>query len=636
MSRKENRSYVLVGEPYRSLIDQVAGNLHADQPVEAVKLAMEATGVRGNPEEAAFRTKCLQGLLTWTLSNRHYMDAAVLLWPKSMFLSSPVPLFTQRVWRALDSWDGVMFQGGASTSKTYACGVYYFLDWLADPLYTTVRVAGPSEEHLADNLFSHLVNLHQNAAIKLPGVIGDLMIGLDKRNRRSSIKGVVFPLGRRPAGRLQGAKRFPRASRHPDFGPLSRLRVLLDEVEHMPPGVWSDLDNLLANTDEDHKEGLKIASAYNPKDPAGPCGIRAEPEKGHASVDPDKDDEWISKKGWLVVRLDGEKCENVVEGRTVFPGLQTRAGLARLEQSSGGKTSANYFTFGRGMFPRQGALFTVITPAAVAAARGTFMWQSPPRRVGGADLALEGGDKPVFALGELGLARGVKLAPSLEFPKGEERIFKDRYGNPIARWGLCCTGLFQLIPGDTLKIFEQLREMAYRAGVSPEWLAVDRTGHTAGVHDLIKNYWSPNVIGVNFSESPTDLKILEEDSKTAKEAYDRICSEIWFALSKWMSCGAFLIDPAVDLSEVIPQLTGRLYDPKVKDKVESKRDYKHRNMGESPDEAEAISLLVHAVRQAGQIVPAMMESVSAGGSLEDDDDPFDYRIGVTDRIDDLA
>jgi hypothetical protein len=629
-------SYKLLEDPWRSLIDQVAGHLHSDQPVEAVKLAMEATGVKGNPEAAGFRTQCLQGLLTWCLSRRHYMDAAVLCWPKNMFFSNPVPYYTRTVWDALDRGDGILFQGGASTSKTYGCGVYYFLDWLADPLYTTVRVAGPSEDHLTDNLFSHLVNLHQNSAIKLPGMIGDLFIGLSLRNRRSAIRGVVFPLGRRPSGRLQGAKRFPRPSAHPEFGPLSRLRVLLDEVEHMPPGVWSDLDNLLSNTDEEKKEGLKIASAYNPKDPAGPCGVRAEPDKGHAEVDPDKDERWISKRGWLVVRLDGEKCENVVQGKDVFPGLQTRAGLDRLAQASGGRHSAGYATFGRAMFPKQGSLFTVITPAMVAAARGTFIWAAPPRRLGGCDLALEGGDTPAFAIGELGLATGIKRPPSLMHPAGNVEMFKDKHGRGIRRWGLCCTAMLALEAGDTVKMFEELRTTAFRAGIAPEWLAVDRTGHTAGVHDLCKNNWSPNVIGVNFSESASDLKILEEDQDIARVMYDRACSELHFALAKWMQAGAFLIAPDVDMSEITPQLTGRMYDPKIKNKVESKREFKYRNQGNSPDEAEALTLLVHPARMTGRIVPSIMQTGPAdsqNGFDSEDGEHFYYRIGATDRVD---
>ena len=631
-------SYELVDEPWRSLIDDVAGNLHSDQAVEAAKLAMEATGVKGNPEDEGFRTQVFQGLLTWCLSRRHYMDAAVLMWPKNMFFSNPVPRFTQLAWGALDRWDGLMFQGGASTSKTYGCGVYFFLDWLADPEYTTVRVAGPSENHLQDNLFSHLVNLHQNSAIPLPGTLGDLFIGLSLRNRRSAISGVVFPLGRRPAGRLQGTKRFPRPSPHPIFGPLSRLRVLLDEVEHMPPGVWSDLDNVLANTGEDEaKEGLKIASAYNPKDPAGPCGVRAEPEKGHANVDADKDECWVSRRGWMVVRLDGEKCENVLARQEIFPGLQTGAGLARLAQSTGGRGSPNYATFGRGMFPAQGAAFTVITPASVAASRGNFVWHSPPVRCGGADLALEGGDKPIFAIGELGLATGIRRPPTLEFPTGRVVPFLDAHGRQILRYGLCCTSLIQMIRGRTEDIARQVREIAYRAGIEPHRLAVDRTGHTAGVHDLLVSSWSPQVIGVNFSASPSSLKILQESQKAAEDEFDRVVSELWFALAGWVTASAFLIDPSVDLVEVVPQLTGRLYDAHgVKMKVESKRDYKHRNQGKSPDEAEAMTLLTHAARMSSRIVPSMQLTGPADGASVSgqDDEPMYYRVDVTNRIDD--
>ena len=67
--------------------------------------------------------------------------------------------------------------GAASMSKSYAGGAWHLLDWVRDPEYTTVQVVGPSENHLEANLFSHLIRMHRESKIPLPGQIGELLSG---------------------------------------------------------------------------------------------------------------------------------------------------------------------------------------------------------------------------------------------------------------------------------------------------------------------------------------------------------------------------------------------------------------------------------------------------------------------------
>src|SRR5438477_286885 len=83
---------------------------------------------------------------------------------------------------------------------------------LSDPENTAVKVLGPSEDHLEANLFSHLVDLHRCASLPMPGEVGELFIGMDRRNQTASIKGTVIPIGKvKKAGRLQGTKRKARS-----------------------------------------------------------------------------------------------------------------------------------------------------------------------------------------------------------------------------------------------------------------------------------------------------------------------------------------------------------------------------------------------------------------------------------------
>ena len=84
--------------------------------------------------------------------------------------------------------------------------------------------------------------------IPLPGTVGKLFIGMDAKERKGSITGVVVPLGKKAAGRLQGVKRDPRKKPHHIFGKLSRMFVFLDEIANIPIGIWRDIDNVMSNT----------------------------------------------------------------------------------------------------------------------------------------------------------------------------------------------------------------------------------------------------------------------------------------------------------------------------------------------------------------------------------------------------
>jgi hypothetical protein len=443
-------------------VDRVATLVHEDAKPEAARVVAAAFRVTApkTDKEVEMRLQQFVGVL---LGQNLLPEAARVLWTPAKF--NPKPACSQQVWDLFDSSAFGLIMGAGSMSKSYTMGVRLFLEWLRDPEYTALKVIGPSKEHLEANLFSHLVDLHDNASIELPGKVGELWIGMDRRQQLGSIKGVVVPVGRvKKAARLQGTKRKPRPKPHPEFGDLSRLFIFLDEIENVPGGIWSDIDNLMSNVNELGIKGFKIFGAYNPTNQEDEVGKRAEPVKGWANLDPEKDFRWTSKRGWEVLRLDGERSENVIANRTIFPGLQTRAGLEQIAKNAGGYMSAGYYSMGRGLYPPQGIALTVIPPGMLQKARGEFIWFDTPKAVGSVDLALEGGASAVFTLGKLGLASGVKYPPSLANPQGKTVMFKDAQGRVVPRWGLQADHQFKLEKGDTEKMASQCIKPRRRHG----------------------------------------------------------------------------------------------------------------------------------------------------------------------------
>lgn len=611
------------------LTSLVAGNLHAEQRVEAARLIASFSG--GNPkliDKEDIALEYCNSLLYFHLNKNDYASAASMLWTKTLF--TPEPRATKMVWDVFQRSNSFMLMGAASMSKSYAGGVWMFLDWIRDPHYTSVNLVGPSENHLKDNLFSHLVALHNSSSLPLPGQIGDLFIGLDPRDRKSSIKGIVIPLGSRPAGRLQGRKRVPRKFAHPTLGSLSRIRFFIDEAEKVPIGVWKDVDNVLANLTND-VDGFKIGCAFNPEDPNGQVAIRCEPDKGWEEFNLEEDELWKSKRGWDIVRLDAAKSENVVSGREIFQGLQTKQGFDRIIQNAGGVDTPGYWTMARACFPKTGAVYSVMPANLVARMKGEFLFAEEPTLFGGADLALEGNDKATLAVGRFGRAIGVKLPATYDRPSGTELLFKDKAGKPRFRWALQIDRVYDLPKGDTVAMSETIHKDCTRMGIKPGNLMLDRTGNGAGVHDFIKTIWSGEVRGVNYQESATEKKILLEDTKTAKDEYSRAVSELWFALKKWSEFNFVRLGSAAYEEELVREITGRRYASDKLTKVEGKDEYKSRG-NPSPNRADAVTLLLHAVRLATGCIPSSVDDMEGvtGTAVAPHELPMPVLVGASD------
>lgn len=602
-------------DPRNQMIFDVASLIHNDEWLAAGSFyAAYVRNTKGvdfpDPKDKEEVTAVVTQLVHWCLNHDRYALAARLLWTDTLFDARPH--FTQIIWDTLKKSASVMLMGSASASKSYSTGVWLMLDWMRDPENTSVKLLGPSEKHLSENLFTHIVNLHQSASIPMPGETGDLWIGMDRKNKFGSISGVVVPLGRKAAGRLQGTKAGKRQHPHPIFGQERRLRVFMDESEKIPKGIWRDVDNIFSNLNG--VETFKIICAFNPEDQNGESGTRCEPSGGWDKFNIDTDELWRSRRGWDVVRLDGFKGENIIYKRTIFQGLQTWESINRVIENGGGYQSPAYFTMARACFPPSNAQQTVIPQGMAEGMKGTFEFLSKTTPCAACDLALLGGDAAPFAFGEFGYATGFHKIPSVKFPQGEFIRFADSSGLQITRPALQVTQIFKLERGDSVAMAGQIKSLCEKLSIKPSWLCLDRTGSGQGVFDILisfKGGWE-NTIGTNYSEKASERKILEEDNKTCLEEYGRVLSELWFATRKWGEFNLLKLSPAIDFTTLIPQLTGRKFHPEKSSAVESKKEYMVQNGGKSPDEADTLTLLVHAVRTASGEVPSLQQNKLSG------------------------
>lgn len=622
------------GSEVGSLVTEMAERLHTDRRIEAGQLAAlwltKTTGTPVRVETDAQAIEVLTIILHWLLENNGYEESAQLLWGETLFSSKPES--AQRVWKAFEEFNFILLMGAASMSKSYSMGVRLFLEWVRDPEYTSVRVLGPSENHLEDNLFTHLVTLHRMSSIPLPGDIGKLFIGADTRARKGAISGVVIPIGKKAAGRIQGSKRVNRKVPHPVFGIQTRQFIFLDEIANIPTGVWSDIDNILASSQGD--SNLKVIGAFNPKNIHDEVGLRVEPPTGWANFDPDTDVDWVSTRGWRVVRLDAARSENVVAKRTIYPGLQTIEGYEMLIRNAGGTDSPGYWSMARGCFPPSGVPMSVIPPGLLVNIRAEPIWLDRPTPCGAVDLAFLGGDVAVFAKGSFGMATGFLYPPSLEHPEGRKVMFKHtKTGRVLPKNVVYLEALLKLPKGETVAIKNEIIRLARSFSIRPDWLCVDKTGAGQGTFDLLRFEFG-EVIGVNYSDGASETRIFTEDHAPACELYERAQTELWFALRKFIEFEYCKISVAVESDELFPQLTNRRYRAGKRAKVEPKGDYEARNQNHSPDAADAFTLLIHGVRRASGFVPGMSPENSSDTRYDEGGDQFEDespRVDITNR-----
>ena len=339
---------------------------------------------------------------------------------------------------------------------------------------------------------------------------------------------------------------------------------------------------------------------------------------------------WKSELGYEVLRLDGKKSENVIARKIIYEGMLSYETM--LDFMKSGEHSGPYWAKGRGFPPLKDNAWTIVPPSWMQSQRGDPIYVGHVENIGIHDTALAGSDKALFGVGRWGEASGWTDISGVIKP------FFDRTnpGLKITRYVAVLDQIFQLPKSDsTVEIVQEIMGRCNALGIKPFNLALDKTGNASGVYSHAKTFWG-DILGVDFGSKSEETKVLAEDLNTAYDLYDGKVTELWFAMKRWMdpTVCAFLISPIVPTAPLFSHITTRRYR-NVKGgrvRVEPKPEYKARNQGVSPDEADIACLLVEWCRQRGGVTPGMVEK-------RDDRTPDDGRekqgMGNVDEPDSL-
>jgi len=329
------------------LAEEIREEADKDEDVGIVYAAkhiiLNAGIVKGKVELDIPKSKeVVQSYVQSLLDADQFEAAATILWGPQVY--DWRPMSSQNTWRCLFDQDKLLIQGAGAMGKTFGAAAWFLLDWMRDPHYTCIKVVSLTAEHAQRNVFAAIKKFYTTALVRPEFEGSETLVKSIQANsdNKNGIHLVAVPRGDSGTGTLRGFHPSPRAGKpHPKWGRMSRTHVVLDEAEEVPAGVWEGLQNILSAADTEGAKGrIKIFAASNPKDRTSEFGKRCEPTSGWGSIDCEDDLEWKSRDGWHILRLDAARCENVIEKKIVFPGLQTHEGYQAYE--SKGKTAEYY------------------------------------------------------------------------------------------------------------------------------------------------------------------------------------------------------------------------------------------------------------------------------------------------------
>lgn len=484
------------------------------------------------------------------------------------------------------------------THNTFSAIAWALLDWQLDPDWTCVLLVGPDSDHLKRNMFGDLVRLHESAVIPLAGKVDTESLSTDKKRGMGFFQ-VALDRGPSASAKLKGAKTKPRSGyKHPLFGRSTRLRLLIDEAQQVPVNAWGMIVNLISN--KESEEHLKVFCAANPSDEFSRYGLNCKPSGGWGEISKTQET-WTSETGWHVVRINAMLTENVQQRRVIYARMIDYDKVQAIIRACGGDDEApEVYTQVYGMFPPKGSMASIIQRHWLDNAMGEWLFDGMTVGYAGFDPAFTG-DLPALAIGRFGRASAWR-----DFT-GKTHMLKE------AKWVLQIDSVGILPRGDSQDLADEVFSRMKILGIKPECFAIDRTGAGTGVHDIVRRQWrikvdgvNPNteaaqnpvdICGIHYSEKPTTVKIAEEDTETPDLMFDRICSELWFAMARLMEFDCIRIgrvDPKA-IEELSSRRGGTSTTRSRRRTVEPKDSYKARGHS-SPDRADAITMLVHAAR----------------------------------------
>lgn len=458
----------------------------------------------------------------------------------------------------------VLVTGPASYSKTFGAALYALQFWMEDPLNTGVIVCSTTLPGLKRRVWGEIRKLFLAMPPQIKGGnnMVDSLTALQstKGDMQHGIFGIAVAEGneQKALGRIIGF--------HP-----KRILVIVDELTDVPWSIIEALTNLF--TGKEKAQFIGIGNAASIFDSHGKM---CEPKDGWSSVSVNTE-RFETKRGGVCIHFDGFKSPNIKAGKTLFKFLLSQEDIDSTARQYG-ENSPQMWRFRRGWWCPEGTVKSILSETIINKFRAMdkATWEGGFVSWAGLDPSFEGGDKCVLRFAKTG-----KEASGIDVMElGESVTIK--------------VDLHSKIPIH-YQIAKQVKEECTLRGVDVYHFGMDVTGEGGGLASIIAEEWGPEFHQVEFGGKASDLPVSPINPKTCYEEYANKVCELWYSFRT-----ALMGNQVKGLdADTALEFCARLYTVENKIKLESKTDMKTRLSGRSPDNADAVVVVLDTVKHRG-------------------------------------
>lgn len=518
------------------------------------------------------------------------VNCVAIIWPNEVHLQvrgyRNTNLLT--VLYALCNNEDIGIAGNASSGKTYSMAAWAIVDWLCAPDCTSTFVASTSLEASADRIWGKIESLFKASARNIAGRYGPhakmghliayrKMIAYEtpdndkEKDYANAIKALAFPEGN------EGIKAVETTRGRKN----QRVRLLVDELAEMDIYVLNARVNLKANPD------FFFCGAANPSNK----GSNPHKELCQPNLPGDWDAINMTMRSWptrtgICIFISGEDSPNFLAPETEEPPFEYYLTREREQDilntvCYGNKNSIEYWRNVYGFWPNSEVELTVLTKSFIMGANISYepRWYGQQQYLGAFDPAFtSGGDRCAFSLGKMGyeeivnsttntVSRGRRVLHYLGATEFQAEVGVD-FETSIAR---------------------QVVKKCIDAGIDPECFGLDISSDGGKMLKAIIIEWqkvnnkAAFIMAISSLGSPSEKVVSAQDSRTCKEAYDRLVTEYWFDMRNAIGSRVFVGLDMTMHRALIDELCSRLFVYKGKRvSIETKKEMKAR-IKKSPD-----------------------------------------------------
>jgi hypothetical protein len=489
----------------------------------------------------------------------------------------------------IGGWEQKRFVGVAgcsSSGKSDAAALYVLMSYWSRPSETTAVLMSTSKQSARLRVWKSVEQLWAQARRKgCPGKLNPsepVIKGLAHDGSESKNAGIfLYAAGKADAGEacdnLIGLKN-------------PNILVVADEHPNLGDGI---LDAVWLNLTSN--ERVTFIGLGNPFLFSDPFSELCEPEGGWQSID-EHHKRWRTKYG-TAIRFNAEESPRITEsdGEKYF-WQPDQAYCDRIAAGKGGRNSRGYYRFVKAFWCPDGAGNSVYQESEFVLGGSMDLrepqWGGPPAVVvlSALDPAFtNGGDRACAMVAKVGVVDGRAHLHLCHTRMLEEDSMEK--GVPLSH-----------------QLVRQWRKVAFEWAVSPYHALMDGTGSGISFGHIVDAEWSAAVEKINFCSKPSRSAATFAIGHS-QEYYDK-ASELWIQPKTYLRAGQITgITP-----DLMKELASREYhrtDGK-RLRVESKKDHKVRNGGDSPDLADAFLMLVDKAISLGIFASDEKRKVSEG------------------------